>query len=123
MLGIKLIRQQPGGAEAARRQGAEQESRIAAARDLSDRLRVQEAVLRAVEEELGPLLRALPNLPHASVPVGRDPSANVTVRTWGAPTALGFPPRDHADIGGRPGLRDPGRGAPGAGARRHPLRA
>src|SRR3989304_6694936 len=115
MLGIKLIRQRPAPADTARRQGAEQESRIAAARDLSDRLRAQEAVLRAVEEELGPLLRALPNLPHASVPVGRDPSANVTVRTWGAPPALGFPPRDHADIGGRPGMLGPARRAQGAG--------
>jgi len=109
--------QKRASAEIARRQGAEQESRIAAARDLSDRLRVQEAVLRAVEEELGPLLRALPNLPHASVPVGRDPSANVTVRTWGAPTALGFPPRDHVDIGARLGMLDLERGAKVSGSR------
>ena len=109
--------QKRASAEIARRQGAEQESRIAAARDLSDRLRVQEAVLRAVEEELGPLLRALPNLPHASVPVGRDPSANVTVRTWGAPTAPGFPPRDHVDIGARLGMLDLERGAKVSGSR------
>ncbi len=109
--------QKRASAEIARRQGAEQESRIAAARDLSDRLRAQEAVLRAVEEELGPLLRALPNLPHASVPVGRDPSANVTVRTWGAPTAPGFPPRDHVDIGARLGMLDLERGAKVSGSR------
>src|SRR3970040_1753277 len=62
-------KQKRASAEIARRQGAEQESRIAAARDLSDRLRAQEAILREVEEELDPLLRSLPNLPTASVPV------------------------------------------------------
>jgi seryl-tRNA synthetase len=104
-------------AEIARLKGAEQEGRIAAARRLSDRLQVQEAALRGVEEDLDPLLRTLPNLPHASVPVGPDPSANVTVRTWGAPPAFGFPPRDHVELGTRLGILDLERGAKVAGSR------
>ncbi len=109
--------QKRASAEIARLKGAEQESRIAAARELSDRLRAQEAALREVEDALEPLLRALPNLPHTSVPVGADPSANVTVRTWGAPTDLGFPPRDHVDIGARLGILDLERGAKVSGSR------
>ncbi len=116
---IEVLRaeQKRSSLEIARLKGAEQESRIAAARDLSDRLRAQEVVLRAVEEQLDPILRSLPNLPHASVPVGPDPSANVTVRTWGAPTAPGFPPRDHVDIGARLGILDLERGAKVSGSR------
>ncbi|WP_107851326.1 serine--tRNA ligase [Oceanimonas marisflavi] len=42
---------------------------------------------------------AIPNLPHESVPVGRDENDNVTVRSWGEPTQLGFEPKDHVALG------------------------
>jgi len=103
--------------EIARLRGAEQEEHIAAAREISDQVRRQEEALRVIEAELDPLLRALPNLPDASVPVGPDPSANVVVRTWGTPPALGFPPRDHVDLGLRLGILDLERGAKVAGSR------
>ena len=109
--------QKRASAEIARLRGVEQEQRIAEARTLSDRLRQQEEALRTVEAELEPLLRALPNLPDASVPVGADPSANVVVRTWGTPPDLGFPPRDHVDLGLRLGILDLERGAKVAGSR------
>jgi len=104
-------------AEIARLDGAAQQAGIAAARELSERLDAREAALRQVEEELDPLLRLLPNLPHPSVPVGPDPSANVTVRTWGEPTRFDFPPQDHVEIGARLGILDLERGAKVAGSR------
>jgi len=60
--------------------------------------------LEALQHELHQLLLAVPNVPHTSVPVGADEHANVVVRTWGVPPALGFEPRDHVDLGQPLGL-------------------
>jgi len=60
--------------------------------------------LETLQHELHQLLLAVPNVPHASVPVGADEHANVVVRTWGLPPALGFEPRDHVDLGQPLGL-------------------
>ncbi len=109
--------QKKATAEIARLRGPEQQQRIVTARELSDRLGTEEARLRAIEEELDPLLRALPNLPHESVPVGRDPSANVVVRTWGRPPDMWFTPRDHVDLGAALGIVDLERGAKVSGSR------
>jgi seryl-tRNA synthetase len=54
-----------------------------------------EEVLASIAE----MLMGLPNLPHESVPVGADETANVEVRRWGTPRAFDFTPRDHADLG------------------------
>ncbi|MES3010590.1 MAG: serine--tRNA ligase [Pseudomonadota bacterium] len=66
------------------------------------------ARLEQVQAELNALLLAVPNLPHASVPVGSDESGNVVVRQWSpdgtAPRALGFAPKDHVDVGAPLGL-------------------
>ena len=55
-----------------------------------------------------PCCWAVPNLPHASVPVGSDESGNVVVRQWSpdgtAPRTLGFAPKDHVDVGAPLGL-------------------
>ena len=66
----------------------------------------QSALLEAIQPEINALLLAVPNLPHASVPVGEDESGNVEVRRWSpnggagaSATALGFAPRDHVDLG------------------------
>jgi len=57
------------------------------------------AELDAVQAKLHALLAVVPNLPHASVPVGRSPEDNVEARRVGAPRTFGFAPRDHADLG------------------------
>ena len=62
------------------------------------------ARLDALQPELTALLLAVPNLPHASVPVGSDEAGNVEVRRWGTPRTLGFAARDHVDIGAPLGL-------------------
>ncbi len=67
-------------------------------------LEASAARLDVIQSELHGLLLAVPNLPHASVPVGGDESANVEVRRWGAPRAFDFPVRDHVDIGAPLGL-------------------
>ncbi len=60
--------------------------------------------LEQIQPELQALLLAVPNLPHASVPVGADESANVVVRSWGEPRNFDFKVRDHVDLGEPLGL-------------------
>src|SRR5690349_15389784 len=67
-------------------------------------LEASAARLDQIQPELQALLLAVPNLPHESVPVGADESANVEVRRWGTPRAFDFAVRDHVDIGGPLGL-------------------
>jgi seryl-tRNA synthetase len=51
------------------------------------------------EANMHTLLSTLPNLPHESVPVGADESANTEARRWGAPPEFDFEPKDHVDLG------------------------
>ncbi|MDP2064724.1 MAG: serine--tRNA ligase [Burkholderiaceae bacterium] len=60
--------------------------------------------LDVIQAELQALLLAVPNLPHASVPVGADEHGNVVVRRWGTPRALDFAAKDHVDLGTPLGL-------------------
>ena len=53
----------------------------------------------AVERQRTGLLETLPNLPHASVPVGKSAADNVVVRTWGEPRTFDFEPKAHWDLG------------------------
>ncbi len=62
------------------------------------------ARLEQIQGELQAMLAAVPNLPHASVPVGADESANVEVRRWGTPRAMDFAVKDHVDLGAALGL-------------------
>ena len=52
------------------------------------------------------LLSALPNVPHESVPIGKEESDNVEVRRWGKAPAFDFEPRDHVDLGNALGILD-----------------
>jgi seryl-tRNA synthetase len=71
---------------------------------IADGLSEGAAVLEHIQAELNAMLMGLPNLPHDSVPVGADESANVEIRRWGEPRNLGFTPRDHVDLGAPLGM-------------------
>ena len=62
------------------------------------------ALLDQIQPEIQALLLAVPNLPHASVPVGSDEAGNVEVRRWGTPPSFDFAPKDHVDVGTPLGL-------------------
>ncbi len=66
---------------------------------LGDELAASATRNEAVQAEIAGIMMGLPNLPHDSVPVGADESANAELRKWGIPRAFDFRPRDHADIG------------------------
>ena len=60
--------------------------------------------LDQIQADMQVLLLAVPNLPHASVPVGADEHGNVVVRSWGAPKAYDFDVKDLVDLGTPLGL-------------------
>lgn len=66
---------------------------------LGDELKQMEERLGALQTEINDFLMGIPNLPHASVAVGKDESANVEVSRWGTPRSFDFEVRDHVDIG------------------------
>ena len=72
---------------------------LAEVADLGDKLKQAEVELTQIQIELDELLLGVPNIPHASVPAGRDENDNVEERRWGEPRAFDFDPRDHVDIG------------------------
>jgi seryl-tRNA synthetase len=77
---------------------------IAAGEELNLTLQDMELKLEAIQAETSSLQLGLPNLLHASVPEGRDESANVEIRRWGVPRDFDFKPKDHVAVGERLGM-------------------
>ncbi|NMG00125.1 serine--tRNA ligase [Aromatoleum toluolicum] len=67
---------------------------------IGDELKANEQALAVLLTRIEALLAGLPNLPHASVPVGKDETANVEVSRWGTPREFSFKVSDHVDVGG-----------------------
>ncbi len=85
-------------------QHAEADAAMAQVGALKAELEAGAARLEVIQAELQSMLMSVPNLPHESVPVGSDESANVEVRRWGSPRSFDFPVRDHVDLGAPLGL-------------------
>ncbi len=66
---------------------------------LGDEQKQLESRLSELQAELNDFLMGVPNLPHESVAVGKDETANVEVSRWGTPKQFDFPVRDHVDLG------------------------
>ena len=73
--------------------------------------------LAVVEAELKDAMLSIPNLPHATTPVGKSDADNVEVRKWGEPTKFGFSPKPHWELGEELGILDWPRAAKITGAR------
>ncbi|PYU21499.1 MAG: serine--tRNA ligase [Acidobacteria bacterium] len=90
---------------------------------LAEMKRASEEIKRADEEiarfdvQLQEFMLSVPNLPHASVPVGHDATCNVEVRRWGSPPQFGFVPKPHWEVGEHAGILDLARAAKISGAR------
>jgi seryl-tRNA synthetase len=69
------------------------------------------------ETEMREMLATFPNIPHESVPVGKDESANVEIRRWGTKPEFDFEPKDHVDLGNALGILDLERASKIAAAR------
>jgi seryl-tRNA synthetase len=101
----------------ARRQGADTSAAQEASRQGAQRIKQLDLELQAVEGARNESLLVLPNLPHASVPVGASSADNVEVRRHGEPRAFDFEPVPHWDLGPALGIVDFERGARLSGAR------
>lgn len=91
---------------ALKKSGQDASTQIAEMRALGDRVKELDGELRTLEEESTTLAAWIPQLPHASVPPGRDAAQNQLVRTWGEPPKFGFEPKPHWDLATSLGLLD-----------------
>jgi seryl-tRNA synthetase len=112
-------RQRVCGEEIARRGRAREDAGELKAemKGVSDEIKTLENRLAAVEESIRRALLVIPNVPDASVPRGRDASANVEVRRVGEPPRFDFKPRPHFELGPELGILDFERAAKISGAR------
>jgi seryl-tRNA synthetase len=76
-----------------------------------------ETAAQQYEQRLKEILSGIPNLPNASVPVGRGSEENVEVRRWGTPPRFDFPPKPHWELGAELGVLDLERAVKLTGAR------
>lgn len=90
---------------------------VAGMKLVGERIAACEASLRTVEDDVAAIALRIPNLPHASVPIGQSADQNVEVRRWGTPPNLSAPAKSHWDIGEALGILDFDRAAKIAGAR------
>jgi seryl-tRNA synthetase len=98
----------------------EAESKKVESRAVAEKVKGIEAKLDELENEFRAILTTVPNLPHESVPVGADESANLEAHRWGTPrdfAAEGFEPKDHVDLGVSLGILDLERATKVTGAR------
>jgi seryl-tRNA synthetase len=100
-----------------KKSGADASALMREVEELSEAIRSSEGPLADIEARFEQLMLTLPNLPHASVKVGKDERDNREVRRWGEPPKFGFAPKNHWDIGEELGILDFARAAKIAGAR------
>lgn len=91
-------------------------------RDLRVMIRDLEAEVRRLDEQLEELLLQVPNIPHPSVPVGKDESDSPIVRSWGEPKNFDFTPTPHWKLGEALGIIDFERGVKLSGTRFYVLK-
>ncbi|HKO00067.1 MAG TPA: serine--tRNA ligase [Thermoanaerobaculia bacterium] len=92
-------------------------AQIDAMKSVGDEIKQLDESLAQVELELQNLELYFPNVPHESVPVGADETANRVERTWGEKRTFDFEPKQHFDIGEALGILDFERGTKITGAR------
>ncbi|EGV52422.1 serine--tRNA ligase [Candidatus Endoriftia persephone str. Guaymas] len=79
---------------------------LAEVASLGDRLKQTQEALNQVQAELGAITLGIPNIPHESVPDGKDEEDNREERRWGEPPQFDFEAKDHVDLGIENGLLD-----------------
>lgn len=87
--------------------------------EIKESVKKLDAELADLDAAQKSIMYEFPNIPHESVPVGKDDSENVEVRRWGEPTKFDFEPKAHWDIGADLGILDPETAAKVTGARFH----
>ena len=101
----------------AKGKGEDVASLMAEVAGIADKLKANEQALAEVQVKLADIALVIPNIPHESVPVGKDESDNVEVSRWGTPHTFDFAVKDHVVLGERHGWLDGDAGAKLSGAR------
>jgi seryl-tRNA synthetase len=91
--------------------------KIAEMKDVSAKIKMLDEQLKEVDEKLRSIQLTIYNIPHATVPVGKDATANVEIRAVGDKPQFNFEPKAHWELGPRLGIIDFDRAAKIAGAR------
>jgi seryl-tRNA synthetase len=84
---------------------------------VSDKIKELDERLRLLDEQIREFILNVPNIPHESVPVGKDETENIVLRTWATPREFDFPPLNHWDIAEMHDIIDFDRASKIAGAR------
>jgi len=90
---------------------------ISEMKQLGEAIRLLDEQAKERDTQLRSLLAGIPNIPHASVPVGQDSASNREIRRWGEPREFDFEPKAHWDLGPALGILDFARAAKISGAR------
>ncbi len=102
--------------------GAEKEAKLADMKALAERMRDESQRLKELEERWTKQQLLIPSIPLERVPVGKDDTENVPLRTWGEISTPSFELRDHVRLGKELDLFDIERGVKTAGARSYFLK-
>jgi len=94
-----------------KKSGGDAAEAIAAVQSVGSEIRKVEFELNKINGDLNPLLLKIPNLPHSSVPIGKNEKNNVLLNHWGDKPDFNFKPKSHMDIGAHLNLFDFQRGA------------
>jgi seryl-tRNA synthetase len=100
-----------------KKSGQDASAAMAQAKDLREKISALEKTASDFDAQLRDILVGIPNLPHASVPVGKSAEDNVEVRRWGTPPKFDFTPKAHWDLGSQLGILDLERAVKLTGAR------
>ena len=84
---------------------------------IGDKLKANELALAEAQAKLSDIALLIPNIPHESVPIGKDEADNKEISRWGTPRSFDFAVKDHVDLGERHGWLDGEAGARLSGAR------
>jgi seryl-tRNA synthetase len=82
-----------------KRSGQPFDAMLNAQKSISDQIKSLEDQLEQIESSLEGFLLTVPNLPHSSVPVGKDETENQEVSRWGTPPSFKFQPKPHWELG------------------------
>ena len=100
-----------------KKEGKDAQAIISEMQDVSLMIKTLDKDVIESDEELKKLLLGTPNLPHASVPIGKDENDNIVARVVGEKPCFSFKPKEHTDIGESLGIIDFERAGKLAGAR------
>src|ERR1700704_1531709 len=100
-----------------KKSGQDATALIQETKELREQIQVSEKKAAEAESRLREILTALPNLPHASVPVGKSAEDNIEARRWGTPPQFDFKPKPHWELGESLGVLDLERAVKLTGAR------